>query len=256
MILAKNEIAVTRKNLNLIKVPERDSKRWKGVQHGSLATTLVKRVEAAGLEVASENWYVNPKKSILWGAVDIKPGKVAPELNIGQEANFSLGVRHGNMGEYAISFAVGARVGVCSNGMFAGDFVMKKKHSPDLDLPMMIDTAIERYIQQCEALESLINGWREVEINDRDASFIILQAHRQGHVNFRYLEDVENNWTKPPHEEFAPRTAWSLYNAFTETAKILTPPRQMKLLTGLRRMFDAEFCVGDAYVGQQKLALD
>jgi hypothetical protein len=26
-------------------------------------------------------------------------------------------------------------------------------------------------------------------------------------------------WEEPRHEEFAPRTAWSLFNAFTEVAK-------------------------------------
>lgn len=258
MILATGQNSKTREALLKIPVPNRtNTKFWKGINHGTLAATVVDRVQAAGLEISKEWWYVNPKRTILWGAVDIIPGKgSAPKMKIGQAANFSLGVRHGNQGEYAVSFAVGARVGVCSNGMFSGDFVFKKKHSEKLDLPDLVDNAVIHYLKECESLERLINGWREQEIDNRDAAYMILQSHREGYVNFRYLEDVEKNWMSPPHEEFQPRTAWSLYNAFTETAKILTPPRQLKLLTGLRKMFDTEYGVGDAYVGPQRVALE
>lgn len=254
MILAHKEIAKVRADLHKIPVPDRkDTKTWKGVGHGVLADKVVERVEAQGMEISAENWYVNPKGSILWGAVDIIPGVASPELEIGQEANFSLGIRHGNDGEYAVSFAVGARIAICSNGMFHGDFVSKKRHTQTLDLEEIIDNALVKYIEECESLENLINGWRDCEVDDKDASLLMFEAHRRGYVNFRYLEDVFRNWSEPIHDEFQERTAWSLYNAFTEMAKGLTPPRQVKLLTGLRKLFDAEFNVADAYVGPQSL---
>jgi hypothetical protein len=257
MIFVEKRNALSRKALSSIKVPEREAKHWKGIQHGVLADTLVNRVKAYGLEITDENWYVSPvKKTIMWGALDIVSSKNSPSLSIGQEAKFSLGVRHGNGGEYAVGFAVGARIVVCSNGMFQGDFVMKKRHTQGLNLEELIDNALERYIQGCETLENLINGWREVQIDDRDAAYMVLKSYRDGYVNFRYLNDFYENWNNPPHEEFAPRTAWSLYNAFTETIKDMSPPRQLRLLAGLRRMFDSEYCVGDAYLGPQSFSLN
>ena len=68
-------------------------------------------------------------------------------------------------------------------------------------------------------------------------------VHGSGDVpclHWNYIEDVFGYWQKPPHDEFEPRTNWSLYNAFTETAKVLTPPRQLKLLTGIKKVFSPE----------------
>jgi hypothetical protein len=227
MIYTAGKDLLTRKQLNIIKVPTRTnvSDNWEGINHGKLATTVVKRVEHAGLQVLREYWYTNPKRDTLWGAVDIAPENASPSLDIGQDACFSLGVRHSNLGRYAVSFAVGARIGVCDNGMFAGDFVLKKRHTKALKLEELVDEGITRYLKECEDLEEMINGWRAIDLTDRDAA---------------YLKDVDKNWRTPPHEEFAPRTAWSLYNAFTETTKKMSPPRQLKLLDGMKVMFRSE----------------
>ena len=42
----------------------------------------------------------------------------------------------------------------------------------------------------------------------------------------------------PRHEEFSPRTVWSLFNAFTELAKKYSPPRADKCYRRLASMFD------------------
>lgn len=52
------------------------------------------------------------------------------------------------------------------------------------------------------------------------------------------LPKVIEAWEKPRHEEFVPRTAWSLFNAFTEVEKNAGPRQQMEgslRLTALSR---------------------
>jgi len=46
---------------------------------------------------------------------------------------------------------------------------------------------------------------------------------------------------KPSHVEFEPRTAWSLFNAFTEIAKGASPATQMSGTLGLTGLFNREF---------------
>ncbi len=244
MLYTHGRELVPRKQLNLIPVPDRTgqvTEQWQGLNHGKLATAVVKRLEAHGLQVVKEMWYVNPNRTDLFGAVDIAPSDTLPGLDIGQDAFFSMGVRHSNVGKYAVSFCVGARIVVCENGLFTGDFTLKRRHLKGQDLEVSIDTGIERYLQEAEAMESFIHGLQGREIDDRDAAHTILQTHAEQLINFRYLEDVDRRWRNPPHEEFAPRTAWSLYNAFTESAKRMTPPRQLRLLTGMRPLFEREF---------------
>lgn len=245
MIYTHGKTCLDRKNLNLIPIPDRGdtvSDIWQGLNHGKLATAVVNGIKSHGLEIRQETWYVNPSRTDLFGAVDIEPNaSVGATLDIGQEALFSLGVRHSNVGKYAVSFCVGARIVVCSNGLFTGDFTLKRRHTTKLDLAPMIDAGIVRYLQEAEHLETFINGMRAVDINDRDAAHAILQSHEDKLINFRYLEGVDKLWRNPPHAEFEPRTAWSLYNAFTETAKEISPPRQLRLLSGLRPLFEREF---------------
>jgi len=258
MITVAQGKSTYRSHLGRVPVPEAGSrKKWEGVNHGALANAVVEGIKGKGLEIAQEKWYVSPKtRNVLFGAIDLKASESLPSLEIGQGASFSLGIRHGNGGEYALSFAVGARIHVCSNGMFFGDFVFRNKHYPGVNekLPGYVDRAIEAYIKQCEDLEQMINAWRELPLNDKDASYLMMEAHARGYVQFQHLERVHDLWRKPIHEEFEDKTAWTLYNDFTEMAKErMSPPRQMKLLTGLRRMFDGEFGVGTAYTGPTQM---
>jgi len=248
MLYTHGSTLLSRPQLHEVPVPERTdvSPLWKGLNHGVLADTIIQQIEKVGLEVKQEMWYCNPKQTALFGAVDILAESVpGVKLDIGQDACFSLGVRHGNDGQYAVSFAVGGRVFVCSNGMFSGDFVLKHRHMRSLDLDEAVSDGIKKYINECGALEAFVNGMREVPLDNKDASYLIMRTaerlpgnEQSGCLNWAHLRDIYENWIKPPHEEFSPRTQWSLYNAFTEVGKTLSPPRQMTMLKGLRPLME------------------
>jgi hypothetical protein len=52
-----------------------------------------------------------------------------------------------------------------------------------------------------------------------------------------WLPKVIEAWEEPKHEEFAPRTAWSLFNAFTEVQKGGSPRFQMEGSLRLTQLF-------------------
>jgi len=130
-MLYNSGIAQTRAQLHDVPIPPRTDvgRLWEGVNHGVLADTIVNYCTKVGLSIQSEGWYTNPNGSALFGAIDLDTSNTDFALNIpGSPATFSLGVRHDNLGRYAISFAVGARIAFCANGMFSGDFVLKHRH--------------------------------------------------------------------------------------------------------------------------------
>jgi hypothetical protein len=47
------------------------------------------------------------------------------------------------------------------------------------------------------------------------ADALILRAYERGIVGAHQLPKVIREWRNPAFEEFAPRTVWSLFNAFT-----------------------------------------
>jgi len=50
-------------------------------------------------------------------------------------------------------------------------------------------------------------------------------------------------WDEPRHEEFAPRTTWSLFNAFTEVQKGSGPRAQMEGSLRLSSLFRRELAL-------------
>lgn len=64
------------------------------------------------------------------------------------------------------------------------------------------------------------------------ADHLMVEAVRRDVLPTSNLPKVIEAWERPAHEEFAPRTAWSLFNAFTEVSKSRSPRVQMD--SGLR----------------------
>ena len=54
------------------------------------------------------------------------------------------------------------------------------------------------------------------------------------------LPKVLREWERPQHSEFSARTAWSLFNAFTEVQKAASPRLQMDGSLKLSSLFRRE----------------
>jgi len=277
-MLYNSGIAQTRAQLHDIPVPPRTDvgRLWEGVNHGVLADTITSYVQKIGLQITNEGWYTNPNGSALFGALDLDTSNTDFALNIpGSPATFSLGVRHDNLGRYAISFAVGARIAVCANGMFSGDFVLKHRHlrpntqsinqhlqsksttnynEPIPGLSQLTDAqlrelsqrnleetvaeGVENYLQELDSVQLLAVGMQQVPMDDRDASYAIMKAGERGIFKWRHLESVYHNWQNPTHDEFEPRTLYSFYNSATEVVKSFSPAVQFNTLKRLRSLVD------------------
>ena len=55
------------------------------------------------------------------------------------------------------------------------------------------------------------------------------------------IPEVIDQWREPDHQEFQPRNAWSLFNAFTEATKKVNPHTQIKRGEALQRLFDTKY---------------
>ena len=124
-----------------------------------------------------------------------------------------IGVRNSHDKTRAAGLIAGVRVIVCSNGMFTGDEVcLSRKHTA---------------------------SYREKELSDPDAHDLVVRSMDADAVAPSALPRVLKEYREPWHEEFMPRTAWSLYNSFTEVMKGLPHllPERTRALT---RCFDEE----------------
>ncbi len=234
MLTISAKHAVTMTQLSGIDVPERTnvSKQWRGVRHADLATAILEGCADEGLDVRDTQWGVNGTGSDLFGGVDITPSPQAG-LHLPDGLGLALGVRHSNVGRYAVTFAVGARVFICSNGMIVSDFTVSHKHTVSLVLPELVRLALRRFLDEARGVAEQVETLRALPVNDAQAAVAILDAARFDELPPRYALDVWQAWQTPAHVDFMPRTGWSLHNAFTQVAKTLAPTSQYALLRAL-----------------------
>jgi hypothetical protein len=81
-----------------------------------------------------------------------------------------------------------------------------------------------------EPMKRQIETWRAVQLADVDARMTIYEAFIEGELCVpQYLaRTVHDRYFNPSHDDFAPRTVWSLSNAFTSAFKELDPVPQFK----------------------------
>lgn len=84
------------------------------------------------------------------------------------------------------------------------------------------------------------------EIEDRTAHDLIVRATDVGVCPIQLIPRVLYEWREPRHEAFAPRNAWSLFNAFTEALKgnLIELPRRTEALHGLLEVLGG---IGELY---------
>lgn len=248
MIYLGRQVVLDREQLHRISVPRRSdvSNRWAGVQHGVLADTIVEELKRRHLKIVNETWYCNPTQTDLFGAIDVRP--VTQSLKnrlslagIGQGADFSVGVRHSNCGRYSISLIAGARITVCANGMFSGEIFFRRKHYAGVDLGEEVKRAVSRYLEECSLLASKVISMQCNFLTEEQPGLpelTMMEAVRREILGVQFLRTVDDLWTQPRHKEFEPRNSWSLYNAFTGAAREMSPPSQVKLLTGMQGLWE------------------
>lgn len=122
----------------------------------------------------------------------------------------------------AIRVGFGAEVFVCMNGSVFASEVIGRKHTTNIlaDLPHLLTKALGKVSEYAEHQRRFFARLREVEMTDVTANdFIVRAAMDHGCVTEGEIVHVVRQWRNPEHDEFKPRTAWSLHNAFTEVGK-------------------------------------
>ena len=72
---------------------------------------------------------------------------------------------------------------------------------------------IEDQGKELEARYDHLKGWR---MSQAEADHFMMDSVRSGACPNQYLPNIDKEWRKPRHADFNERTAWSLFNAFTQ----------------------------------------
>ena len=104
------------------------------------------------------------------------------------------------------------------------------KHSKHFSLVDVLSIGIDRIQRNFEPMKKQVEAWKGTRIPDESAKLVIYRAFVEGELDVpKHLAcRVHDLYFSPPIEEFAPRTTWSLSNAFTSAFKDLDSIPQFK----------------------------
>jgi hypothetical protein len=193
------------------------------VPHADVVGALVEALGMRGLAVTADQYAVTPDHMRMFGVLGISLTTSSVRL--------CIGLRNSHDKSFSLALTVGYRVFVCDNMAFYGDFQpVMKKHSKNLNIVEVVDSAVSKIQRNFEPLKQRIDVWKDFGMSDDRAKGLIYAAFIEGQLEApRHLaRKVHEHYFEPQHEEFKPRNAWSLSNAFTSAFKELEPIPRFK----------------------------
>jgi hypothetical protein len=206
------------------------------VPHHEIVQALAETLGFRHIGVVHDEYAVSPDGMKMFGVLDLET-----EMH---GARFSIGLRNSHDKSMRLALTCGYRVFVCSNMAFSGDFTpVLAKHSKSFALVDAISIGVDRMQRNFEPMRKQVEAWRQAELTDVSAKMIIYEAFIESELEVpkHLARRVHDYYFDPRHDEFRPRTMWSLSNAFTSAFKELEPVPQFRATAKLGEYLDARF---------------
>lgn len=205
------------------------------VPHAAFVDTLHAWLAYEGIQPAAEEYALTKDGLRMFGVIALHSEH--PDWQV------TIGLRNAHDKSFSAGLAAGSRVIVCDNLSFSAEVVSTRKHTGRIldELPVLVRQMLQRTLQYQRGEAGRIDRMREIPVDDVTAHDTVCRAVRSRILPASRVPDVLRNWHEPPHEEFQPRTAWSLYNGFTETAKLFSTDLRFPRLLQLSDLFRSRF---------------
>jgi hypothetical protein len=201
--------AISREQLDAIGAPP-PTRTWFPVRHADAIDSVASALSDAGFAIRRVQFAVSRGNARLFSTMDL-----TARLACG--VSLAVGVRNSTDKSFPLGFCAGSRVFVCDNLAFRSELMVRRKHTRfgREQFEREIRGAVSTLEQFRRAEEVRIARLQAVEVTDQAAESWMLRGFERGIVSTRELPALIRGWREPAHEEFRPRTLWSLFNAFT-----------------------------------------
>ena len=211
---------ITRQDLALLPTPA-GTETHQVIPHIDVVNAIVECLGFRHIAVHRDEYAVSRDGNKMFGLMELDQTFAG--------CRFALGLRNSHDKSMRLALTVGYRVFVCDNMAFNGDFSpLLAKHTKNFQLNRSLSAGVDDMQRNFEPMVKAVELWRGSQISDVTAKTVIYRAFVEGALDApRHLDRrVHELYFNPSHEEFAPRTMWSLSNAFTSAFKELAPISQ------------------------------
>ena len=213
---------LTREQLALVETPPATATH-RPIPHSEVIAALIETLGFRHIGVVKDEYAVSKDGMKLFGVLDLDTGM--------HGCRFSIGVRNAHDKSMRLAMTVGYRVFVCENMAFSGDFEpVLAKHSKNFSLLNALSIGVDQMQRNFDGMTKQVEAWRQNQLTDVAAKLIIYRAFIESDLEVpkHLARPIHDHYFNPQHEEFQPRTLWSLSNAFTSAFKELDPIPQYK----------------------------
>lgn len=215
------EIA-TREQLALVPCPE-GTDTHRPIPHHQLIDSLEETLSFRHISIVRSEFAVTPDGNKMFGLLEID--------QTFDGARFALGIRNSHDKTMRLAMTIGYRVFICDNMAMHGDFQpVLAKHTKNFQLTRALSVGVDEMQRNFQPMVDTVGRWRAAQLPDAAAKLIIYRAFVEEELEAPkgLVRAVHDCYFNPQHEEFQPRTMWSLTNAFTSAFKELEPIPQFK----------------------------
>ncbi|BCU77569.1 DUF932 domain-containing protein [Luteolibacter sp. LG18] len=215
LLLHRGGVTATRDDVFTVETPP-PTDTWYPLSHRSLVQEIQSGLVGCGFRVEGESHALSHEGARYFGVFAISlPSR--PENGVG----WVVGVRNSHDKQYPAGLVVGTTITVCDNLCFSGEVRLSRKHTRHAarDLSYLMSRAIGELGGKLRKLDDRIAAYREHALEDREVHDLIVRSIDNRVITPTQVPDVLHEWRQPRHEEFQPRTLWSLWNAYTEVFK-------------------------------------
>lgn len=233
MMLHRGGYEVLRNELDLIPLPE-VSETYTPVSHYHLADKLltISQDILTDYTLIGEKYALARQGQQMFAFLQFK--------NSETDMGLALGFRNSYDRSMSVGLAVGASVFVCDNLALTGDIAIMKKHTKNV-WTALEDLAISTVYKSQKNFQKIVcdaEKLRNYQLEDVEGFGLMGVLFGRDIISPRQMTVVKDQWLKPNHPDFAPRNAWSFYNACTEALKTCPPVAIMEKHLQLHRSFE------------------
>ncbi len=227
LVLHRGGWEATKVDLAAVAVPE-ETDSYVPVPYARFVEEVELHIPRFGLTITEQRFGLAHEGLQMFGVLTCTNGGGHPDYAL------AIGLRNSYDRSLSVSLVAGSRVFCCDNLAFSGEVGAARKHTINVfrDLPDLIYRMLSKVSSMQSRIHGEIAAMKERGLSPEMADHLMVEAVRRNVLPASNLPKVIEAWEKPTHGEFIPRTAWSLFNAFTEVQKSRSPRIQMD--SGLR----------------------
>jgi len=228
---------VDREVIEVTPTPEHTD-TWYPIPHINLIRQVESALTATNMHVVEQAHSLTKEGNRYFGLFQITNCQ-----STGEDYSYVLGLRNSHDKSFPAGMVVGSSVFVCDNLSFSGEIRIARKHTRyiEQDLPRLTGNAVGLLAEKWTMMTDRIQRYKTTEMTDRDAHDFLIRSVDVGAATLQQVPSILKEWREPRHPEFAEnKTAWRLFNAFTEVGKQTSLSMLPKRTINLHGLMDSQ----------------